>query len=228
MNTIDILLIVLGVVNLAYTFLSRSKKPFIVITLLLITGVGCVRDTSIESNEIAYISVDTKSKHQKTFEELNLGIIFDYNLKLPRSDESWVKLWIEGYSEGEQIKPELSVLEYGQSLNQEEEGNIGVGIINPNNDERQVFLYGPSVSITPHTIDQDIFLTEGISSWDYAMDKKQVVLAPGEEKILAVYRQSAGNMNAYSYEDLKSIEKMIQEDAVVILLKIKIDEIAKQ
>lgn len=203
-------------------------KTFVIVSLLLLSGVGCVRDADTERNEIAYVSVNTTSTYQKTFEELDLGLIFDYHLKLPRADESWVQLWVEGYSDGQQIEPELSILEYGQSSNQEEEGNIGVGIINPNNEERQVFLYGPSVSITPHTINQDIFLTEGISSWDYAIDNKQVGLAPGEEKIIAVYRQSAGNMNAYSYEDEESIDKMIREDAVVILLKIRVDEIEKE
>lgn len=207
---------------------KKHIKTFVIVSLLLLSGVGCVRDPDTERNEIAYVSVNTKSTYQKTFEELDLGLIFDYYLKLPRADESWVQLWVEGYSDGQQIEPELSILEYGQSVNQEEEGNIGVGIINPNNEERQVFLYGPNVSITPHTINQDIFLTEGISSWDYAIDNKQVGLAPGEEKIIAVYRQSAGNMNAYSYEDEESIDKMIQEDAVVILLKIRVDEIEKE
>lgn len=157
-----------------------------------------------------------------------MGLIFDFNLKLPQANESWVKLWVEGYSEGEQIEPALSVLEYGQSPNQEEEGNVGVGIINADSAERQIFLYGPSVRLSPHSIDQDIFLTEGISSWDYAIDNKQVGLASGEEKILAVYRQSAGDMNAYSYEDEESIDQMIREDAVVILLKIQVDEMPKE
>ncbi len=207
---------------------EKYLKAFVVVPLFLMIVAGCVRDTATESNEIAYVSVDTKSAYQETFEELDLGLIFDFNLKLPQANESWVKLWVEGYSEGEQIEPALSVLEYGQSPNQEEEGNVGVGIINADSAERQIFLYGPSVRLSPHSIDQDIFLTEGISNWDYAIDNKQVGLASGEEKILAVYRQSAGDMNAYSYEDEESIDQMIREDAVVILLKIQVDEMPKE
>lgn len=207
---------------------KKHGKTMVIFFLLLLSGVGCVRDTDTDGDEIAYISVETNSKYQETFEELNLGLIFDYHLKLPRADESWVKLWVEAYSEGELIEPPLSVLEYGQSADQEEEGNIGVGIINADSEERQFFLYGPSVRLAPHSIDQDIFLTEGISNYDYAIDNKQVALTSGEEKILAVYRQSAGNMNAYSYEDVDSIKKMIQEDAVVILLKIQVDEMSQE
>lgn len=207
---------------------KRYLKTFIVAALLLVTGVGCTQDTGTDSKEIAYISVETNSKYQETFDELDLGLIFDFNLKLLRADESWVKLWVEAYSEGKEIEPPLSILEYGQSIDQEVEGNIGVGIIKADSVGRQFFLYGPDVRLSPHAIDEEIFLTEGISSWDYAMDNKQVSLSPGEEKTLAVYRQSAGNMSAYSYEDSESIEKMIQEDAVVILLKIQVDEIAKE
>lgn len=203
---------------------KRYGKAAAIVFLLGIGLVGCVQEDDNVEDEIAYISAERNSTYQKTFEELNLGLIFNYHLKLPRASESWVRLWVEAYSEGERIEPALSVLEYGHSPNEETEGNIGVGIINADNEARQFFLYGPSVRLSPHSIDQDVFLAEGISNYDYAIDKKQVALAPGEEKVIAVYRQSAGNMNAYSYQDEESIEKMINDDAVVILLKIKVDE----
>lgn len=208
--------------------LKKYGKAVAVLFFLLTTGTGCVRESDTDGDEIAYISAEKNSKYQETFEELDLGLIFDYHLKLPRADESWVKLWVEAYSEGELIEPALSVLEYGHASNQEETGNIGVGIIQADSEDRQFFLYGPDVRLSPHSVDQKIFLTDGISNWDYAIDTNQIGLASGEEKILAVYRQSAGNIKAYSYQDAASIEKMIEDDAVVILLKIKVDELKEK
>ena len=83
----------------------------------------------------------------------------------------------------------------------------------------------PGVSVTPHSIDNDIIFDDGISGWDYAMTSKKIGLESGEEKILAVYRQSRDGMRTYDFQDLDSINEMIKEDKTVILLKIKIEEI---
>lgn len=69
-------------------------------------------------------------------------MIFDFNLMLPNADKSWVEIWIEGYSDGEIVEPfPLIGLSYGLSPNQEVEGNMRFGIINPNSDEVQLLFY---------------------------------------------------------------------------------------
>ena len=63
------------------------------ITLLLffiILNSGCTNS----SNNMATISVNSNSQYVKTFEDLNLGILYDFDLKLPDADASWVNLWI--------------------------------------------------------------------------------------------------------------------------------------
>lgn len=121
---------------------KHSIKLSIMIVLIMVISVGCNKDISNKDNKIAYISLDAESIYKKTFEELSLGIIFDFNLRLPNADKSWVEIWVEGYSNGEIFDSiPLTELSYGLSPNQIEEGNMGFGIMNLNNDEMQLFLY---------------------------------------------------------------------------------------
>lgn len=208
---------------------KHSIKLSIMIVLIMVISVGCNKDISNKDNKIAYISLDAESIYKKTFEELSLGIIFDFNLRLPNANKSWVEIWVEGYSNGEIFDSiPLTELSYGLSPNQIEEGNMGFGIMNLNNDEIQLFLYSQGIKTKPYFIDNDFFIKNGISSWDYAIDSKIVELEPGEEKLLAVYRQSEDQLRTYNFQDLDSINKMINEDKTVLLLKIKVEEVKEK
>jgi hypothetical protein len=178
------------------------------------------------NNIIAYISSYTNSEYEKTFKELNLGILFDFNLKLTKADKSWVNLWVEGYSEGKALEPfHLTELSYGLSPNKTEEGRTGFGIMGPNSDEPQIFLYSTGIGQQPVVVNNFFKKTAG-SSWNYAIDSEAIGLELGEEKILAVYRQEDDNtMRAgYDYEDQASIDEMIKENKRVLILKIKVEE----
>lgn len=199
-------------------------KLSILIVLAMAISVGCNKTQGNSDDKIAYISSNTDSSYIKTFEELGLGVIFDFDLMLPNADKSWVDIWVEGYSDGKLVEPiPLVELSYGLSPKEVEEGNMGFGIINPNSEEMQFFLYAPGVSSKPSHID-NFFIESGISSWDYAIDNKRVELESGEEKILAVYRQVENQLRTYDFQDLDDIGKMIDEDKTILLLKIKVEE----
>ena len=188
---------------------------------------GCNDETkNSNKGKIAYVSTNVNSKYESTFIELNLGVLFDFNLKVPNADKSWVNIWVEGYSNGKAVEPfPLRQLSYGLSPKQVEEGHMGFGIINPNSDEPQLFLYSSGASMTPRGIENNFLIKSGISSWDYAIGSKPVGLESGEEMVLAVFRQGKGALRAgYDYQELDSINKMINEDKTVLLLKMRVDE----
>ena len=204
------------------------KISVIMILLIMVISVGCNKDISNKNNKVAYISSNPDSNYNKTFEDLNLGKIFDFNLKLSNAEESWVEMWVEGYSNGKMIETPLIGISMGEFLNRVEEGNIGFGIMNPNSEEMQIFSYGLGASTKPHLIDNDFFIKDGISAWDIAIDNNRVELEYGEEMLLAVYRQAEKQIRTYDYKNLDSINKMINEDKVVFLFKIKVEEIEKK
>jgi hypothetical protein len=83
--------------------------------------IGC--NNVSEVDKIAYISSNPNSDYIKTFKDLNLGILFDFNLKLTRADKSWVTIWVEGYSNGNPIEAsQFMELSCGSFPNSVEEG----------------------------------------------------------------------------------------------------------
>jgi hypothetical protein len=137
-----------------------------------------------------------------------------------------VDIWVEGYSNGKAVEPfPLIALSYGLSPKQVEKGQMGFGIINPNSDETQFFLYSSGVSMRPHRISNRLFVESAITSWDYAVGNETIGLVSGEEVVLAVYRQSKDSLRTgYDYQDVDSINTMISEEETVLLLKIKVEE----
>ncbi|MUK87829.1 hypothetical protein GMD78_05370 [Ornithinibacillus sp. L9] len=188
--------------------------------LFLLLSSGCTNS----SEDIATISVNSDSEFANTFEGLNLGILFDFNFKLPNADKSWVNLWVERYNDGKKDSQPLTQLSYGNSPNEFEEGNLGFGMINPNSEDTIVVLYGPGVSAQQSIIENES-KTDIISSWNYAMDNKEVNLELGETKILAAYRETKSNsISTVDLQDEESIKRMIKQDDMVLLLKINIEE----
>ena len=186
--------------------------------------VGCGNGTISEEEHAAYISVNENSQYEKTFKDLNLGILYDYNLKVNNADKSWVNVWIEGYQNGEKVDPfHLTELSYGQSPNQVNEGSLVFGIINPNSEDTSIFISSSSGKVQTHGIANDIFKNEGLSTWGYAIGSEPIALESGETKIIGVYRQ-ANTIRTYDYQDMDSIDRMINKDKGLLLLKIKVEE----
>ena len=159
-----------------------------------------------------------------TFEDLNLGILFDFDFTLPNADKSWVNLWVDRYIDGEKESQPLTQLSYGNSPNEVEEGHLGFGMINPNSEDTLVFLYGPAVSTHPSIIERES-MTDVSSSWDYAIGNEKVDLDIGETKILAAYRETESNsIRTIDLQDEDSVNEMIKQDNMVLLLKVKIEE----
>lgn len=207
-----------------------TKKYFLVIIILIIiiTITGCAKAGTItEKNDtdvLAIISANSNSQYEKTFKDLNIGYLFDFNLKINKADTSWVDIWVEGYEDGKPMEPfKLTSLSYGLSPKKTEEGNAGFGIIN--GDELQLFIYSAGIKSKPINIIYNFIDIPGISTWDYAIGSEKVNLIDGEEKVLAVYRKGENQLRAaYNYQDHNSIKEMITDDKVVLLLKIKVEE----
>ncbi|NCU16811.1 hypothetical protein [Pallidibacillus pasinlerensis] len=196
-------------------------KKFALINILLITlliSSGCNQS----KDAVATIVVNDKSKYADTFEDLNLGVLFDYHFNWLKADETWVNIWIERYEQG---NPEPEILEqliFGLSPNKTEKGNIGFGVINPDGEAASIFLYAPGVTTKPAPMEK-FLLDDGVMGWDYTLADEKLELQLGEAYLLALVRESPDNLEFYNIQDESEIEKMINETRGVLLLKIKID-----
>ncbi|MFJ7736153.1 hypothetical protein ACIQ2D_07375 [Lysinibacillus sp. NPDC097287] len=206
-----------------------KKTNFIfsaMLIFILLVSSGCTKpakQTKLDDT-IATISPNQDSEYAKTFEDLHLGILFNFDFRLPEADQRWVTIWVESYKDGEKQPQPLAELSYGRSPKQVEEGKLGFGIINPNTDAPLLFLYAPGITQAPKIIENNnsTYVTSG---WHYAIGDEKVELKLGETKILAAFRQSSkSSMRTYGFLEEATVEKMVKEDNSVLLLKIKIDE----
>jgi hypothetical protein len=204
--------------------LNKLTISALIITILCLMLAGCSKVEMDKEKAAAYISANEDSAYEKTFKELPLGILYDYNLKVNHADKRWVKIWVEGYQDGEKAEPfHITEMTYGLSPNQVDEGRMGFGIINPRSEDALVFLYEPNGGRHPHRLTNNILINEASGSmWDYAIGTETIGLALGETKIIGVYRQG-NSFWTYDYQDANSIKQMINEDKTVLLLKIKIE-----
>ncbi|WP_112180374.1 hypothetical protein [Paraliobacillus zengyii] len=200
------------------------KKNFFMISsilsFILIVSTGCTNT----SDKVATISINADSEYVNTFEDLDLGIVFDFDFTLPNADNSWVDLWVERYIDGEKESQPLTKLSYGNSPNEVEDGHLGFGMINTKSEDTLVFLFGPDVRNHPSIIEKtpktDIFI-----NWDYAIGNEEVELEIGKTKILAVYRETERNsIRTVDLQDEDAVNEMIKQDNMVLLLKVKIEE----
>lgn len=102
---------------------------------------------------------------------------------------------------------------------------MGFGIINSNSNDPQLFLYSKGTRTRHYSIDNNFLNKSGVSGWDYTIGSDIIGIESGEKMVLAVYRQNEEFMRtAYEYQNLNSVNKMINEDQTVLLLKIKVEE----
>lgn len=189
-----------------------------ILCCFLVTSAGC----SNTHGDATTISVNPDSEYVNTFNDLHLGLLFDFNFRLPHADDRWVKLWVERYQDGKKDPKPLTQLSYGESPNEMEEGNIGFGIINPNQKDTSVFLYAPNIVNKPVITENKT--KETMTTWQYGISEDEVTLEVGETKILAAYHGADHSTRTWDLQDTESVNKMIQQDSLVMLLKIKIEE----
>src|SRR5690606_28084809 len=202
---------------------SVIKNKIILSSILLIffiSSIGC----SNSNEKKVTISKKSDSEYVNTFEELFLGLLFDFELKLPKADKRWINLWVERYIDGKNDPEPLAHLSYGNSPKEYDEGKLGFGMINPSSEDSLLFLYGPNVRTHPTLIENEP-KTDIFTAWDYAIGDEEVEIKMGETKVLAIYLESNSNfMRSLNLSDEESIKNIIKEHNTVLLLKIKIDE----
>ncbi|GGH22105.1 hypothetical protein [Paenibacillus segetis] len=206
--------------------INRIIISLLVVIFTCLTVIGCSKEPVTSSNEkIAYISIKEDIHYEKTFDELHLGNVYNYHLKLPQADKTWVTIWVEGYKNGEKMEPfHLDELSYGNNPNHVSEGHMGLGLINPESEVPLLFLYSSDASIRPHKI-ENVLNQEGVggSVWEYAIGKEEVALESGETRVLGIYRQVKDSFRPYDPEDNNQITQMINEGMTVLVLKIKVE-----
>jgi hypothetical protein len=197
---------------------KRWWLSFILATVLL---SSCAPN----ENKVAEIEPAPESEYAKTFEELSVGILFDFQFELQNADQRGVKLWVERYQDGKKDDYPAVDLVYGKSPNEKDEGHLGFGIINSNTNKPLYFLYAPGVNLEPQNHSGASTVERSMATWDYAFKDKKVSLTLDEEKVLAAYRSTTSNeMRMVDLSDPNDVKKMIQEDSEVLLLKILITE----
>jgi hypothetical protein len=192
----------------------------VMLVFMLLIASGCKEQNSTTP----VISTNPNSDYKQTFEDLSLGIINDFQFKLPEADKRWVRIWVERYIDGVKSKEPLTQLSYGISPNKVDEGHLGMGIINHQTENPLLFLYAPGVRQTPQSFEKAI-ADFGFNSWNYAIGEEEMELEMGKTYLLAVHRQTDNNyIKSYDYQEETELNKMIKEDRMVLLLKIKIEE----
>lgn len=201
--------------------LKRIGLCLVICFTFIIISFGC----SHKEADAPTISINQKSEYENTFINLNLGILFDFNFYLPHADTKWVNLWVERYRNGEKDAEPLTTLSYGNSPDAVDEGNVGFGMIQSGVEEDTfVFLYGPEVRTGLSMIEKES-IAHLLSTWDYALGEDDVKLTLGEPKILAAYRGTVSDsMRTIDLQDEASVNQMIQQEDLILLLKIMIEE----
>jgi hypothetical protein len=196
------------------------KKPHLLFGIIIILFCGGCS----AKQDLPVISKSTDSVYEKTFTDLSLGMLFDFDFHVPHADKRWVTVWVEWYSEGVKEPDPLTQLSYGNSPEEEEDGNLGFGMINPNEEDSMVFLYGPGVKSLPERVSNK-FKQDMVTSGEYAIGDDEVELKLGETKVLAAYIGTTGDsIRTIDFQDEDSIEYLIENYDTVLLLKIKVEE----
>lgn len=210
-----------------------NSKLFSYTLVIMILLVGCSSsknedskkaESKTDNSTLAIVKQQPDSPYTTTFKDLNLGPLFNFDLQLPQADKTLVTIWVEGYSKGKKLSPSpLVKLSYGHSPKKEGEGSMGLGIIKAQNNKARLFLYAPGITTGLNEIETSI-INEGISSWNYAMDDKEVKLNPGDERILGTYRETISNqLSGYDPHDKEQLKEMIESDDTLLLLKMKVE-----
>lgn len=206
----------------------RRKYIILLLIAILIStlAIGCRSEgEDVDENIAASVSINSDSNYIGTFTELNLGSIFDFNLKLHKADRSIVTIWVEGYKDGNPMSEEsIAELAYRFSPKDVEEGHMGLAIFNHNFNSQLLIYSANAKSLTnPKSIEGYSFNEYGIIAGDYAIGSEIVSLESGQEKLLAAYRQADYSLRTIDYDNEDSIEKMIEEDEIVLLFKIMVE-----
>ena len=181
---------------------------------------GC----SHSKENISTISINSDSDYVKTFEELNLGILYDFDLVLHEPEQTELKVWVDMYENGKFIPEPITDLSYTFSSNEVKVGNLGVWIIE-NESKPLMFIYVPNANTIPQEI-EPINIPGRLHAWDYAIGNKPIELALDETYLLGVYRQTDRDSirSGYQLQNEEDVMNMIKEHSLVFLLKMQLKQ----
>lgn len=203
----------------------RKLKVIAWLFCSLILAAGCTANAEADNEDlaIAIVSPVHDSIHEQTFKEIGLGELWNYHLKLPDASNSWVRIWVEWYRNGQLQDQHLVELAYGLGPQQVEEGLFGIGLMNLQENSKAISLYSNGISLHPRVL-PELLASEGIRGAVsfYAVDE-EVKLAPGEPLLLGGYRATAGIIETLDYQGHEAITKMIERDIELLLFKIVVD-----
>ncbi|KAB8138146.1 hypothetical protein F9U64_06280 [Gracilibacillus oryzae] len=201
-----------------------SKRIYMILFFLLVfllVGSGCSAEEN--TGDQPTITKNPDSEYEQTFSDLNLGVLFHFDFYLPQADNRWVDIWVEKYSDGKMKAEPLIQLSYGHSPDSVQEGRLGFGMINHDTQTPLLFLFAPGMSTEPEVIDKQSD-TETIT-WNYTIGEEKTELELGEEITLAAYREKEGSsIRTEDFQDEESINRIIEEGDMVMLLKLKVTE----
>lgn len=202
---------------------KSSIRLLSLISLLLFLFSGCAQPSSGQG--VPRVSVKKDSSYAKTFQDLSLGVLYDFQLEVFQADKSRVSVWVEGYRDGKKTEPfPVTELSYGNSPNAVEKGSLVFGIIGPERTAPQLFLSSGGATMHPAGLGLDFFEKMEMSTWSYAIGNEAVELQDGKEQLLAVYRRATDELQGYDLTRPDEVERMIREDDLALLLKIKIEK----
>ncbi|HLR75671.1 MAG TPA: hypothetical protein VK077_10375 [Virgibacillus sp.] len=202
--------------------MKRIGIYFSLVVMFIFMSVAC----SDKSTDTPTISVSEESTYENTFTDLNLGVLFDFNLHLPHADHRWIKLWVEKYENGKKDTEPLTKISYGNFPDESIDHHLGFGIIDPNNDEGTLgFLYGSNMRTELIDIRGEFDQEYSNSLWDKALGEDDLQLRLNEPTILAAYRETDNHtIEMVDLQDETSVNRMIEQNNLVLLLKIMIEE----
>lgn len=189
--------------------------------LLLFFSITLLAACSTTNDDVpATIEANPDTGYGKTFQELRIGNLLNFDFQLNNADQTWVTIWVESYQDGKQKEQSAAQLAYGLSPNKTEQGPLGIGMFETV-DGSYLFIYSNNISLKPTKI--DIPNSENIiSEWKYALNEETLEL--NQSYLLGVYRASENEMAVYDLQDEKEVEQMIQDSKYVLLVKMKIGE----
>ncbi len=199
-----------------------KKNWFVLIGLLLLAGVisGC---NVSEASGRTTVKLNENSEYVKTFKDLHLGEVLDFDLTWADADETEVTIWTEQYKDGKMGTEQAGGISFSESPEKSEKGHLGMGIVHYDEKKAMVVVYGPGVSGKSEEIELDY--SGSAYGWEKAVDAEKIELELGKTYILGAYRISKdSHIQSYNLKDKNEVEKMIKEDRTGFLLKVKTEK----
>lgn len=194
------------------------------ITILLLTS--CAK-TEGENHDIAILSPYKDRSHAESIKLAGLGHLLDYQIQLPRANESWIQVWIEGYVDGKQVQEDpIWGLSFGHSPLAKETGPLGVGFI-PFEDSVLVYGYGLGARLSPTRLPDEYSVAIKNANLAYAATEEDAIrLQAGESRIIGTYWQMkvGESLRSADFSNEEDVMAFTQEHSVVLLVKIQVTE----